>query len=211
MISWPTATFFLGKASWHFAQCHTILFSTEWRTLSRSDPALCWVTKWRDSHSGCRLKHICPELLSLSFFYSRITGDHPTSSHMSIKPWLAAPTPLSCSTPTHRNHAGRAAANSGHLAACEALEWQKLRQRHEPFLTVCLTPTGLQNLQLQEGEELASGPGPWLLGLITCDYKGRPLRGNELSGWNSCIPAMFKMPVMLSCHHGCRSQEERRR
>lgn len=72
----------------------------------------------------------------------------------------------------------------------------------------CLTPAGLLDLQLREGEELASGPGLWLLGLITCVSKGRPLRGNELSEWNSCIPAMFKMPAMLSCHGGCQSGGE---
>lgn len=45
-----------------------------------------------------------------------------------------------------------------------------------------------------------------LLGLITSDYKGQRLRDNELSGWISCIPAMFKIPVMLSCHKGHRLQ-----
>lgn len=45
-----------------------------------------------------------------------------------------------------------------------------------------------------------------LLGLITSDYKGQRLRDNELSGWISCIPAMFKIPVMLSCRQGQRLQ-----
>lgn len=46
-----------------------------------------------------------------------------------------------------------------------------------------------------------------LLGLITSDYKGQRLRDNELSGWISCIPAMFKIPVMLSSHRGQRLQD----
>lgn len=76
----------------------------------------------------------------------------------------------------------------------------------------CLTPAEQQNLQLEErqGEGPASGPGLRLLGLITCDYKGRALRGNGLGGWNPRIPSMFKMPAMLSCHRGCESGGELR-
>lgn len=43
-----------------------------------------------------------------------------------------------------------------------------------------------------------------LLGLIRSDYKDQRLRDNELSGWIPCIPLMFKIPVMLSCHQGQR-------
>lgn len=75
--------------------------------------------------------------------------------------------------------------------------------------------TGLSDwaANLQEREEKKGGGvgclRPWalLLGLITSNYKGRWLWGNELSGWSLCIPAMFKIPVMLSCHQGATSYE----
>lgn len=95
--------------------------------------------------------------------------------------------------PTHHNKLGRAAFNSSHLAVSKALTWQRRNNI-----------TGLSDwaADLQEGEAVALGP------TSGTNYKGQQLRGNELSGWNLCIPAMFKIPVMLSCHQGYKLRGE---
>ena len=92
------------------------------------------------------------------------------------------------------NNLGRAVKCS-RLPSSEASHWQRTNNI-----------TGLCDwaADLEEGDRLPRALQALLLRLITSDYKGQCLREKELSGWISCIPAMFKIPVMLSCHQGQR-------